>query len=253
MEKEVLFEADYCNVIYDDSGFIYIKVLGYFSSKLIQESAMEVFKLAHEKECSNFIIDQTEMRGTWSNSLKWLENEFLPLILEWKDELRIAYVCSEDASSKQSLYRSVEITNEFDIQVFDDLEESKTWLLNLYSKSRTTTTNLNVLSILNKGRHIIIEIDNINYLWISKKIVHLETRDNTYETRSTLKDILKKMPDNFHQIHRNYIVNLNRVGSIKYYAGGSYLLYLKDLPNTRIPIGRKYAASTKKRLGIVVR
>jgi hypothetical protein len=252
MAKEILFEADYCTVIYDDAHFIYIKVTGYFSSKIIQEYTMEILGLAHLKECTNIIIDQTEMRGTWSYALKWLEDEFLPIIREWKDEIRIAYISPNDTSSKQSLYRFIEIINDFDIQVFEDLEESKSWLLDLPQLAVLDHT-LKVISVLNKGRHMIIEVDTINYLWISKKIVYLATKDKTYETRSTLKNILQKLPDYFLQIHRNYAINLKKVASIKYYAGGSYLLYIKNLPKTRIPVGRVYAAHLKKRLGIVSR
>ncbi len=252
MEEEILIETDSCKVIYNQLGYLFIEVMGYFSSKLIKENALGVLDIAHVKECPNIIIDQTKMRGTWSYALKWLELEFLPLIQEWKDEIKIAYICSTDSSSKQSLYRFFEITNEFDVQVFDQLEDSKRWLLSLPPEEKEET-NLNVISIKNEGRHVIIEIESINYIYVEKKIVHIETTDKSYEFRSSLKDILNKLPAHFHQIHRSYAVNLNQVASIKYYAGGSYLLYIKDLPKIKIPVGRTFAASTKKRLGIKVR
>ncbi len=252
MEEEILVKTESCKVIYNKSGYLLIGVMGYFSAKLIRENALEVLNLAHVKECPNIIIDLTQMRGTWSYALKWLEIEFLPLIQEWKDEIKIAYICSTDSSSRQSLYRFFEISNEFDVQVFDQLEDSKRWLLNLPPREKEDTS-LKVISIKNEGRHVIVEIESINYIWVEKKIVHIETLNSSYECRSSLKDILQKLPENFQQIHRSYAVNLNQVASIKYYAGGSYLLYLKRSPNIKIPVGRTFAPSIKKRLGIKVK
>jgi len=113
-----------------------------------------------------------------------------------------------------------------------------------------TKTLANMLSIRQGGTHKVINPAEIYYLAVKNNEVSIKTKKDTLTTRSTLKEILKKLPPYFQQIHRSYIINIKEVETVKYYAGGSYLAFLKELPKTRIPVSRNFAPILKKRLGI---
>jgi DNA-binding LytR/AlgR family response regulator len=52
-------------------------------------------------------------------------------------------------------------------------------------------------------------------------------------------------------VHRSYVINVNVVSSLQYYAGGAYHVYLRNMPRNKIPVSASYVAALKIRLGIV--
>ena len=67
-----------------------------------------------------------------------------------------------------------------------------------------------------------------------KVIFHTETRD--YETYGSFKKISPKLPNNFVQCHKSYIVNTNKISEIQY--NNNIVLFGSD--NEKCYIGPKY-------------
>ena len=62
-----------------------------------------------------------------------------------------------------------------------------------------------------------------------------------------LKELLLILPDQFHQIHKSYLTNLHFAAGISSQPGSKYELHTTN--NVVLPIGRKYLASLRQRLG----
>ena len=62
-----------------------------------------------------------------------------------------------------------------------------------------------------------INFDDIYYVEALKDYVVINTSDNSYTTHTTMKEMVRILPaKDFVRIHRSFIVNLNKIFSIKY-------------------------------------
>ena len=62
-----------------------------------------------------------------------------------------------------------------------------------------------------------INFDDIYYVEALKDYVVINTADNSYTTHSTMKEMVRILPaKGFVRIHRSFIVNINKIFSIKY-------------------------------------
>ena len=62
-----------------------------------------------------------------------------------------------------------------------------------------------------------INFDDIFYVEALKDYVVINTTDNSYTTHTTMKEMVRILPSkDFVRIHRSFIVNLNKIFSIKY-------------------------------------
>lgn len=62
-----------------------------------------------------------------------------------------------------------------------------------------------------------IRVMDIYFIEAKKDYVTINTSDNVYTVHSTMRDIMSALPDShFIRIHRSYIVNIDRIFSIKY-------------------------------------
>lgn len=62
-----------------------------------------------------------------------------------------------------------------------------------------------------------INFDDIYYVEALKDYVVINTSDNSYTTHTTMKEMVRILPaKDFVRIHRSFIVNLNKIYSIKY-------------------------------------
>ncbi|MFO7873751.1 MAG: response regulator [Bacteroidales bacterium] len=62
-----------------------------------------------------------------------------------------------------------------------------------------------------------INFDDIYYVEALKDYVVINTADNSYTTHTTMKEMVRILPSkDFVRIHRSFIVNLNKIFSIKY-------------------------------------
>ncbi len=91
-----------------------------------------------------------------------------------------------------------------------------------------------------------IRLTDIYYLEAKKDYVIIHTSDNVYTVHATMKDMMRVLPDDmFIRTHRSYIVNLDKVFSIKYPD-----LIIENKMKT-IPIGGLYRKSFFDKINII--
>jgi len=91
-----------------------------------------------------------------------------------------------------------------------------------------------------------IRLADIYYLEAKKDYVIIHTTDNVYTVHATMKDMISVLPDSlFIRTHRSFIVNIDKVFSIKYPD-----LIIENKMKT-IPIGGLYRKSFFERINII--
>ena len=91
-----------------------------------------------------------------------------------------------------------------------------------------------------------IRVSEIYYLEAKKDYVIIHTNDNVYTVHATMKDMVQVLPSSiFIRTHRSYIVNIDKVFSIKYPD-----LIIENKMKT-IPIGGLYRKSFFEKLNII--
>jgi DNA-binding LytR/AlgR family response regulator len=91
-----------------------------------------------------------------------------------------------------------------------------------------------------------IRIPDIYYIEAKKDYVNIHTSDNVYMVHSTMRDIMKVLPASlFIRIHRSYIVNIDKIFSIKYPE------LLVESKMKMLPIGGLYRKELFDRIKVV--
>ncbi len=78
-----------------------------------------------------------------------------------------------------------------------------------------------------------IRKDNIIYIESVRNYIYIHTRKRTLKLRKSLKEIVKLLDDRFVQIHKSYIVNMDKIDNISQ----------KDInmfEKINLPLGNKY-------------
>jgi len=91
-----------------------------------------------------------------------------------------------------------------------------------------------------------IRVSEIYYLEAKKDYVIIHTNDNIYTVHATMKEMMRVLPEDlFIRTHRSYIVNIDKVFSIKYPD-----LIIENKMKT-IPIGGLYRKSFFERINVI--
>ena len=91
-----------------------------------------------------------------------------------------------------------------------------------------------------------IRLSEVYYLEAKKDYVIIHTSDNVYTVHATMKEMMRVLPEDlFIRTHRSYIVNIDKVFSIKYPD-----LIIENKMKT-IPIGGLYRKSFFERINVI--
>jgi len=91
-----------------------------------------------------------------------------------------------------------------------------------------------------------IKFVDVYYIEALKDYIVIHTKDNSYTTHATMKEIIKMLPPNqFVRIHRSYIVRIDKIYSIKYPE-----LVLEGKSKV-LPIGGLYRKELYNRLNLL--
>jgi DNA-binding LytR/AlgR family response regulator len=91
-----------------------------------------------------------------------------------------------------------------------------------------------------------IRVNDIYYLEAKKDYVTINTTDNVYTVHATMKDMIKVLPEDlFIRTHRSYIVNIDKIFSIKYPE------ILIEHKMKTIPIGGLYRKDLFNRINVI--
>lgn len=237
-QYQTLFTSTFLDLFYAKAGFLHADWKGYVNVNNVKEGCEVMLSCMKKTACYYIVNDNRKVQGTWTQSIKWLEKEFMPKMVEHGLH-KIAYLYSSDLSARYSLDRLLEVNDQYEAQTFDNFEKATLWLLGAAILEHTEPT---YLQVKNQDRAIKVSFDDIYYISTHNGQSIVQTKTAQYFTRKPLSKLLEVLPaTSFYRIHKSHIVNIHRIDKLRYHAGGAYHLFLKDF-------GKVYLTVSKNRI-----
>ncbi len=100
-------------------------------------------------------------------------------------------------------------------------------------------------------RMLFLRIEDISYFSAEDKYVSIHLKDGkNYLSDLPLKNLEKKLNDNFLRIHRSLLVNVKMIKEINKHYGSKYIVKMDDVDQSRLVSGRNYCKQVKDLLEI---
>jgi two-component system, LytTR family, response regulator len=93
----------------------------------------------------------------------------------------------------------------------------------------------------------VVPVADIDWIASGGNYVYLHVAGRSHLLRGTMTELEARLPAAFMRVHRDTIVQLDRVRTLHRYPGGQYRLILRD--GTERPVGRSFQARLEERLG----
>jgi len=104
---------------------------------------------------------------------------------------------------------------------------------------------------LKDGRIIPLDRQEIVFVYIRDKDVFIRTKTGEYTTSLTMQDVENILSQpNFMRVHRQYLVNLDKVSEIIPWFHGSYMLRMDDYKSEEVSVSRTKSKDVKAWLGL---
>ena len=199
-----------------------------------------------QKDCGDVVLNFEMTQGTFLNVLPWLASDLLPRAIE-RGFRKAGIIRSLDPNAQLSIEKSLELNDEFEGQLFEDMDTAIKWIVQkVYTEEVLPRILESRLVFKENDKYQFVELDEILYLQTVKEGTRIQLHDSSFMANHSLKSFISILPFGYMQIHRSYVANLNQVSSFKYHAAGSYRIFFKSFPDTPIPVSKKYATDMKK-------
>ncbi len=96
------------------------------------------------------------------------------------------------------------------------------------------------IAVKKKDRIIFIKLDLITHLEAKEKYTVVHTENGQEIIENSLSELIKKLPENFIQVHRKYILNADYIKDFQKYFNNRYLISLNNKTQTQITSGRSF-------------
>lgn len=242
---ELLIDKGYVSIWNDPRGVIMSVWKGYFTNAKLKEGCSLYLHFTNEIKCKYILSDTRLAKGSFAQSMPWIQEYFLPRLIESGIQ-KIAFLVSPDPFTQRSIERVLEVNDQYEAQFFDEVEIAEKWLLDGFEDHSPLSLPVNKLTLKSNGEKILLDYPEIMYLYAHEKGTAVSSSAGIFYSKLSLAVMLKQLPDYFIQIHRSYIVNSNLISSIKYHNSGSYHLFLKTLPGIKIPVSKNRVPTLKK-------
>ncbi len=109
---------------------------------------------------------------------------------------------------------------------------------------------INKVAVWKENAIVLLDSSTILYFTTSDKKVIVHTRDNTYESSSSLEDLEQRLYSRgFFRSHKSFIVNMDYVEKIVPWFNSTYMMKLKKEAG-QIPVSRHYIKNLRSLLNI---
>ena len=243
--NKILFQSIFLDIYYSEKGLLYANWKGYVTVNNVKTGCEALLNVMKDTACFYLVNDNRKVLGTWTQSIKWLENDFMPRMVQHGLK-KIAYLYSPDLSARYSLDRLLEVNDEYEAQTFDSFEKATFWLIGEVLIEEHSATHLH---IKNQNNYSKILLDDIYYISTHDGQSIIQTKTAQYFTRKSLAKLIKELPSTaFYRIHKSHIVNIQKIENLKYHAGGYYHLFLKDFGKVYLTVSRNRIKDLKQLL-----
>ncbi|NND95147.1 MAG: LytTR family transcriptional regulator [Flavobacteriales bacterium] len=235
------------SIYYGSAHFLYTGWYGYASFEDVKEGCLLLIEAMQKMKCYDIIHDDRKIKGTWSHSLQWLEEVFMPKMIETGLN-KMAHIYSEDIAAQYSMDRMLESEWNDKMAIFSEFEPASEWLLG-------NALNPPIPSKLFKSDKADKRLPNVldEIYFISrhgnKSVLYL--KDEEIESTRSLNELMSMLPlSGFMRVHRGCIVNFKKVSELRYRAGGHYDAYFKDYGGIFVPVSRMKVSALKDAMNL---
>lgn len=110
---------------------------------------------------------------------------------------------------------------------------------------------LSVIPVELSDKTILVDTNDIIYIYASDDYSNIKTLHENYKTRYTLKELeLRLNPEQFIRCHRSYLVNIGKIREIIALGNGTLILKVQDQNEIEVPVSRMQAKRLRKILGM---
>lgn len=113
---------------YDEEKMILHDVYeGMVNAELSMEVFREQLRFAKDNKIIGGLTDITKLKGTFTNLNEYLEQEYLPFLIE-RGFVALAMVVSHDIFSQYAAKDLVQRMEGFELHIFENYNEAESWL-----------------------------------------------------------------------------------------------------------------------------
>jgi len=199
---ELLQSKNYINLYYYEEGFLHIDWQGYLNVEQVKEGCELIIEAIQTKQCFRAVNDNRKVKGSWTQAMKWLEQDFMPRVVQLNIQ-KIAFLYSPYQSARYSVDRLLEVNDQYEAQTFEEFNEATNWLI-----GNTVVEKLDSPSILIKTLDGFTNFQLAEIYFISRHNGQtlIQTKDQQFFTKKTLSSILDILPQpNFFRIHKRLV------------------------------------------------
>ncbi len=241
-QAEILQAKSYLKLYYCEDNFLHIDWQGYISVEQVKEGCELIVEAVQSKQCYQAINDNRKVKGSWTQAIKWLEQDYMPRLVKFGVQ-KVAFLYSPHQSARYSVDRLLEVNDQYQAQTFEEFDEASDWLI-----GRIVEENIASPTVLIKtlSGYTYFQAEEIYYISRHSRQTLIQTKDHQFFTKKTLSDVLEILPQpGFFRIHKSHIVNIYKIRSLKYHEGGYYHLFLNDFGKIYLTVSRKYINDLK--------
>lgn len=247
---KLLYQSDSLDIWHDPKHFIYADWKGYAYPLRVKADSNHLLDVVEEMQCERVLLDTRHIKGTWLQLIPWFAKFYFPVVAK-RGVKKVAFLYAVGGFGQRSMERTVEVNKYFESHVFQDYKSAEAWLQGAeFNEKPVPGQHKDRLVIQVKDQHLVVPFSNVQYVYSHNKGTALQCNDDLLFTDAALKEVASKLPANFVQIHRSYIVDIERILSIKHHNSGSYHLFLKDIPNVMLPVSKSFVPMLKQLLNI---
>ncbi|MGX7014202.1 LytTR family DNA-binding domain-containing protein [Vagococcus silagei] len=141
----------------------------------------------------------------------------------------------------QYSYQVIQNNQSDEVQVISSTEHDAKLLMN---KIKNCLTHSPTLYLTHKNQQLIIEQAQIYFAEVFQNNLVIHTKEDNYEITKTLKSFHKMLsPQNFVQISKSTIINLNYLTRLEVAFSGNYYAYLKG--QHQVTVSRRFVTLLK--------
>lgn len=164
-------------------------------------------------------------------ALKAFEVEALDYILKPYDEKRI------DVTITRLLQRNKAVITEIPEKMMD-----------IINKISNEDKYIKKIPCEDKGKIVLLNVDDIYYCFIEDDQVFVKTKDKKYYTSYNLCEIEEKTK--YFRAHRSYLINIDHIKELYSWFNGSYKIVINDNEKSEIPVSRNNVKKLKDAVGL---
>ena len=224
---------------------------GFPSYGLIRKQCEAVLEKVHEQKTKLILSDLRKAKGTFIHSSNFLKAYYQQL--NYAGVVKLAFLVVPNQSLIiRSIEQAITDNRDLNFQIFFEELEAKNWLSHEDSEYRESKLMNNGKLMVQANRQIdFVPLDEIIFIAADGHNSNVHTLKKSFRTNSSLKEINKILPwTNFQRIHKSYIINTSKIQKAISESPYSFVLLMEELPNIKIPIGKKYLHRSKRMLGM---